>query len=107
MKKKGTVLAVCMTALIGLTVFAGCGSEEYALSYYHGENKDESGDSVYNEQLFLQQYVAAGVPRSVRTRRYGAKRLLLSVRDFGQLFHHAIQRSCGVGGCRPDSRPAH
>lgn len=62
MKKKGTVLAVCMTALIGLTVFAGCGSEEYALSYYHGENKDESGDSVYNEQLFYSNTLQQGYP---------------------------------------------
>ena len=52
MRKKRTVLAVCMAALLGLTAFAGCASEEYALSYYHGEDKDESGDSGYNAQLF-------------------------------------------------------
>ena len=62
MRKKRTVLAVCMAALLGLTAFAGCASEEYALSYYHGENKDESGDSVYNEQLFYSNTLQQGYP---------------------------------------------
>lgn len=63
MKKIKSIVTLGLAAALLSTVgFAACGKtiDEYALSAYTGENKDENGNTVYNTELFYSNSVQQG-----------------------------------------------
>ena len=63
MKKIKSLLTLGIAvALLSSAGLAACGKtvDEYALSAYRGENKDENGNTVYNTELFYSNSVQQG-----------------------------------------------
>ncbi len=61
--KKFKFITVCLVMLMVFGVcLTGCGSKEYKLSHYSGENKDKNGRTIYNTELFYSNQIPQGYP---------------------------------------------
>lgn len=62
MKRTKLIAASLSLLLVFGSALTGCTAQEYELSYYGGEDKDSSGRTVYNTQLFYVNYKQQGYP---------------------------------------------